>query len=117
MKKLIALATVLALVVVLAVPVTAVNYAPDRPPWIYERQTHATPSGDDHGWVDEKSSPALNIKNIWSWIESVTYPYNSGLILIGFMNITSCNLDSDDMGVNDADGAGTAVEDRATSSR
>ena len=57
MKKLIALATVLALVVVLAVPVTAVNYAPDRPPWIYERQTHNTPSADDSGFDDPQTYP------------------------------------------------------------
>ena len=86
MKKLIALATVLALVVVLAVPVTAVNYAPDRPPWIYERQPDNTPSGDDDGWGEmTKTDPPQTSK--FTILEIVSrFPGNVYLIVLWATN-------------------------------
>ena len=93
MRKLIALATVLVLVVVLAVPVTAVNYAPDRPPWIYERQTHATPSGDDSGWAEPDKMPPSEREG---WIPLLTVnglPIGVRLVVLWAVNAVS-NLEN-----------------------
>ena len=100
MKKLIALATVLALVVVLAVPVTAVNYAPDRPPWIYERQPDNTPSGDDTGWVDEMAEPQQRPSGIVSFLGNIFWG-RYDMSLTGFLLLLQPSVEEVDTTTND----------------
>ena len=89
MKKLIALATLLVLVVVLAVPVTAVNYAPDRPLWRFERQPDNTPSGDDSGWAEPDKIPPNEPQDCIPSFTISGLPIGARLIFLWAVNIVN----------------------------
>ena len=112
MKKLIALATLLVLVVVLAVPVTAVNYAPDRPPWRFERQPDDTPSGDDIGWGEPERAPTGIATMRWDILTSLgSIPGGATFIVLWAVNVFN---DSEDDVCTDID---ITAGDRTTNTK
>ncbi|HOP08392.1 MAG TPA: hypothetical protein PLF13_14030 [candidate division Zixibacteria bacterium] len=84
MKKIIALATVAALLAVMfASPVTATDYDPHKPPWAYLMQPENDDSGDDVGWnevdgigPDDTQGTAFFIPFPWT---------TNGICIIGFI--------------------------------